>query len=366
MEADTPGLLYTLGAFALALGVLVFIHEWGHYYVGRLLGVGAEAFSIGFGPEIAGWTDRRGTRWRVSLIPLGGYVKFVGDMNPASVPDARQSAEDAPPDAFHTKALWRRALIVGAGPAVNLAFAVLIFAATFWINGQSVNPAIVEDLVPGSAAEAAGIQPGDRIVAVDGERIDRFTELNRRVRINAGTPMSVTVLRAGDRRTLTITPDRIEREDRFGNRYTIGQLGIYRQATEQVRQLSLPMALVEGVRETGRTAQTMYVALRQIILGLRPVEDLSGPVKIAQYSGQQLSLGAETFILFMALISVNLGLVNLLPIPVLDGGHLLFYAIEAVTGGPVPPRVQELGNLIGLALVLSLMLLVTWNDVSSL
>ena len=365
MDADAPGLLYTLGAFGLALAVLVFIHEWGHYYVARVLGVGAEAFSIGFGPEVAGWTDKRGTRWRLSLIPLGGYVKFVGDMNPASTAHADQS-EDRRPDALHNQAVWRRALIVFAGPAVNLMFAILVYAAVFSIYGQSFNPPVVDKLVPDSAAAEAGLRPGDRIVAIDGDRVERFAELNRRVRINAGTPMQVTILRDGERRTLRIVPDRVVEEDRFGNTHTIGRLGFYRSPENQVRALSVPVALWEGVLETGRTARLMLKGIRQIILGLRPVDELSGPVKIAQYSGQQLSLGADNFILFMALISVNLGLVNLLPIPVLDGGHLLFYAIEALKGSPVPPRVQELGNLAGLLLVLSLMIFVTWNDLLTL
>ncbi|MGF1607027.1 MAG: RIP metalloprotease RseP [Rhodothalassiaceae bacterium] len=366
---DAPGLLFTLAAFGFAIGLLLFVHEWGHYFVARLLGVRAETFSVGMGPEVFGWTDKRGTRWRLSALPLGGYVKFFGDMGPASRPDPETLATMSPEErasAFHLQPLWRRAAIIAAGPAINLVFAVLLFAALFVSVGRAVTPPVVPDVLDGSPAAEAGLLPGDRIVRAAGQPIDSFEGLIQEIRLRANVPLDLTVQREGRQLDMTIVPEAIEAEDRFGNRYTFGRIGVPVPQTRETERYGPFGALAAAVEQTGRTVRLMAEGLRQIILGIRSLDDLGGPVKIAKLSGEQAFLGAATFVTFLAVISINLGLVNLLPIPILDGGHLLFYAIEALKGAPLSERVQEWGYAAGLAMVLGLMLLLTLNDLMSL
>ena len=361
-----PNLLFTIGTFALVIGVLVFIHEFGHYIAGQVFGVKADAFSIGFGREIAGWTDRRGTRWKIGMLPLGGYVKFAGDLNAAS-----QSApqDDLLPAAeravmFQFKPMWQRALIIAAGPATNFLFAVVVFAGFFMTYGQSFTPPVVDRVVAGSPAARAGLVPGDRIVTLDGQSVQRFEDVIRIITINAGTPVAAIVERAGTTRRLSITPSLIPEVDRFGNRYTRGLLGVASRGNV-VERRSPPAAVYFAVREVWLLTGSIVDGLKQVITGRRSVSELGGPIAIAKFSGQQATLGLPNLIQFMALISINLGFINLLPVPVLDGGHLFLYAVEAVRRRPLAPKVQEWAFASGFAALMSLMLFLTWNDLSS-
>jgi len=361
-----PGFLFTALAFLLVIGPLIFVHELGHYFAGRWFGVKAEAFSIGFGREVFGWTDKRGTRWKVGWMPLGGYVKFKGDMNPASTPSdewlALPAAERA--ETFQAKKVWQRFIIVAAGPAINFLFAILVYIALFASYGQPQTPAVVASVLEGSAAQAAGFQPGDRILAIDGGRVDRFEDIMSYVAIRPEQVMRFDVERQGQTLTLSATTRSLRRVDRFGNEARIGQLGIGRGPVEVV-ELAPHQAVGAAFVQTGQTLKMMVVTIGQLIRGDRSVEELGGPLKIAQFSGQQASLGWLDFILFMSLISINLGFINLLPIPLLDGGHLLFYAIEGVRRKPLKPEAQEWAFRTGLAVLLALMIFVTFNDLAS-
>ncbi|MGQ0588173.1 MAG: RIP metalloprotease RseP [Sphingosinicella sp.] len=361
-----PGFLFTVLAFLLVIGPLIFVHELGHYFAGRWFGVKAEAFSIGFGREVFGWTDKSGTRWKVGWMPLGGYVKFKGDMNPASTPSdewlALPAAERA--ETFQAKQVWQRFIIVAAGPAINFLFAIIVYIALFASYGQPRTPAVVASVVEGSAAQAAGFQPGDRILSIDGGAVDRFEDIMSYVAIRPEQPMRFDVERQGRNITLAATTRSLRRVDRFGNEARIGQLGIGRGPVEVV-ELQPHQAVGAAFVQTGQTLKMMVVTIGQLIRGDRSVEELGGPLKIAQFSGQQASLGWLDFILFMSLISINLGFINLLPIPLLDGGHLLFYAIEGVRRKPLKPEAQEWAFRTGLAVLLALMIFVTFNDLAS-
>ena len=363
---QAPGLLLTIIAFALVLGPLVFVHEMGHYLAGRWFGVKADEFAIGFGRELFGVTDSRGTRWKFGWLPLGGYVRFAGDMNPASQPTAEwlnlPPAERA--RTFQAKPLWQRAIIVAAGPFVNMALAVLILAGFALAYGEARTPSVVGQVLPGSAAAAAGLQAGDRIAAIEGRTIDRFDQLVMYVSIRPGETVRATIERDGRLRDLPVTFAERHERDRFGNDYRVGQLGV--TSGPPVREpVGLLEAPVVGVRRTGEIVGTMLDTLGQIISGRRSVDELGGPLRIAQVSGQQLSLGWAEFVSLVALISINLGFINLLPVPILDGGHLLFYAIEGVRRRPVGAKAQEWAFRGGLAAILALMLLVTINDLGA-
>ncbi|MET0239896.1 MAG: RIP metalloprotease RseP [Sphingobium sp.] len=363
---EGPGLLLTILAFVAVIGPLVFVHEMGHYLMGRLFGVHAETFSIGFGKEVLHWHDRRGTRWRVAALPLGGYVKFAGDMNAASQSDPEWLSLPAEERerTFQSKRVWQRALIVVAGPLTNFLFAILILAGFALTYGENVTASDVGAVQTGSAAAAAGVEAGDRIVAIDGSRVDRFDQISRTVIGRPGEQIHVTVQRGGETRTLPLTiGTRIER-DRFGNEYKLGQLGVASRTTE-VRPVSPLMAPVIAVRQTGSIVSMMVEGIWQIVSGRRSVDELGGPLRIAQISGEQAARGPADFIFFIALISINLGFINLLPIPMLDGGHLLFHGLEALLRKPVSPRIQELAYRSGLALLLAMMVMVTFNDLTS-
>jgi regulator of sigma E protease len=358
--------LLTILAFALVIGPLVFLHEMGHYLAGRLFRVQVEAFSIGFGREVFGITDRRGTRWKFGWLPLGGYVRFAGDMNPASVPDADWLM--LPPEerarTFPSKPVWQRAIIVAAGPVTNFVIAVLILAGFAMAYGDARTPSIAGQIAKGSAAEAAGIEFGDRIVALNGRPVETFSDLTRYVRIRAGERVKVDIVRDGAAMSReAVIATEIER-DRFRNEYHVGRLGIS-SAPPVIVQVGVLEAPGVAVRQTGEIVSMMVETLGQVISGRRSVKELGGPLSIAKVSGEQLALGLPAFVWLIALVSINLGFINLLPIPMLDGGHLFFYAIEAVRRKPVEPQVQEWAFRGGLAALLALMLLVTFNDLGS-
>ncbi|MBB5985605.1 regulator of sigma E protease [Sphingobium sp. B1D3A] len=349
------------------IGPLVFIHEMGHYLVGRWFGVHAETFSIGFGHELKAWHDKRGTRWRIGALPLGGYVKFAGDAGVASEADPAwlELSPEERQRCFPAKPVWQRALIVLAGPVVNLLFAALVLAGFAYIHGENVTPTRIGAVVEGGAADAAGLRPGDRILAIDGEKVELFPQLSKAVMTRLpGEEVTLELDRAGRVMEVPLAlGTRVER-DRFGNEYRIAQIGI--QAAESVqRDVSLAEAPIVGLRRTGELIAMMANGLVDIITGRRAISELGGPLKIAQISGEQAALGPEALIAFIALVSINLGFINLLPIPMLDGGHLFFYGIEAIQRRPVSPRFQEIAFRSGMALLLGLMVFVTVNDLGS-
>src|SRR5215208_5676939 len=357
------GALY-VGVFLVVLTVLVFVHELGHYLIARYNGVKIEVFSIGFGPELYGWWDRSGTRWKFSAIPLGGYVKMFGDADPSSglpINLTKLSAEERE-QSFHCKPLSQRAAIVAGGPLANFAFAVVALALLFMTYGQPFTPAEVGQVVSGSAAEAGGIRTGDTIVSIDGRSIDRFEDVQQIVRLNPAVPLSMLVKRGDEVVTLNVTPSRVEENDRLGRR-EVGQLGIRGGAPKYVRR-DPASATARAVSETWNVSVMTLEAVWQMVIGRRATDELGGPLRIAQLSGEVAQGGIVPLIWFMAVLSINLGLINLFPVPVLDGGHLLFYAAEAIRGKPLGQRAQEYGFRIGLALVLTLMVFATWNDLT--
>lgn len=361
-----PSILFTLAAFALVIGVLVFVHEYGHYGMARLFGIKVDTFAVGFGREILGWTDRNGTRWKLGWLPLGGYAKFAGDMNAASQPDPEldrlPEAEKA--DLFQFRPLYQRALVVAAGPMINFAFAILLFAAFFMTYGQQYTPPVAGEVRAGTPAAMAGIKPGDRFVSLDGQEVDRFEDMMRIISINPGQPVVIVMERGSQTLEKTVTPKIIDEQDRFGNSYTRGMLGISSGApvTERHGPIS---ALGFAVQETWSTVKMMAATMVQVVTGRRAIDELGGPIKIAQFSGQSASLGLPALIGFIALVSINLGFINLLPIPMLDGGHLFLYALEGIRRRPLNPKVQEWAFMSGFALLMSLMLFLTWNDLAS-
>lgn len=363
---DNPGILLTTLAFIAIIGPLIFVHELGHYLVARFFGVKAETFSIGVGKELAHWVDKQGTRWRLAVLPLGGYVKFRGDMDASSRPDA--SWLSLPPDeraqCFPSKPVWQRALIVAAGPAINFLFAIVVLAAFAVIYGQNIAPPVANSLLPGAAAERAGMEAGDRILSIDGRPVERFDQVAQAIFYRPGETAQFVIDRDGSAIRLPIAIGVRKEVDRFGNEYRIGLIGI-ESAPPELRKVSLLQAPGVAIERTGTIVRLMVDTLGQVVTGRRSIEELGGPLKIAQISGEQAGRGFEDFVFFMALISINLGFINLLPIPMLDGGHLLFYGIEAVQRRPVSPKVQEWAFRSGLALLLTVMLFVTFNDLSS-
>lgn len=353
--------------FLIVLTILVFVHELGHYLVARWNKVRIEVFSIGFGPELFGWTDRAGTRWKVSVLPLGGYVKMFGegDLNQSEPHAGAELTAAERAVSFKHKRLPQRAAVVIAGPAANFIFAIVAFAAVFATIGQSVTQPVVGQIMPGSAAAAAGLKPGDRFVAVDGNQISRFEQIQQIIGLNTGTSVSIVVERDGHDVTLTATPKIIIDTDRFGNQHRIARLGVQAKAGALVR-LDPATAAWHGVQQTWNITAGTIEAVGQMIAGRRSGDELSGPVGIVRMSGEVAQGGAIALIGFMAVLSVNLGLINLFPIPVLDGGHLLFYVAEAIRGKPLGNRAQEYGFRLGLALVLTLMVFATWNDLARL
>jgi len=357
--------------FLIVLGLVVFIHEMGHFLVARMHGVAIEAFSIGFGPEIAGFHDKHGTRWRIAWIPLGGYVKFLGDENAASMPSQEAAANVSPEDyarMFQFKPVGARAMVVAAGPIANFVLALVIFAGLFMAYGKTVIEPRVDEVVAGSPAAEAGFQPGDMIQSIDGQEIESFQEMVRIVGLSAEQTLDVVVRRGGETLTLAVTPELVETESQFG-KTKIARIGI-RGAADRSDVITKTYGPAEAV---GKSFEETYFWMKQPIIfigeligGRASADQLGGPVRIAQMSKEVASLGISELLRWTAIISISIGLINLFPIPVLDGGHLVFYGIEAIRGRPLNEKAQEIGFRIGMGLVLMLMIFVTWNDVVQL
>lgn len=363
---DVPLWLYPI-AFLAVLGPLVFVHEYGHYIVGRWCGVKADTFSIGFGRKILGWTDRRGTEWKIGWLPLGGYVQFAGDRDAVSQPDADWQALPAEERShtFPAQPVWKRALIVVAGPVTNFLFAILILAGFAWIGGQAVTPPVIGGIEAGSSAAAAGLRAGDRIVSINGREIEAFGDLRMAVEHRPGERLEVRVARDGQDRLVELTPRLVREKDPFGKEYTRAIVGIA-PPPPQVQPVPLWEAPLVGASQTWHIVRQTGEVLSQFVTGRRSIKDMNGPVKIAEFSGKAATLGFATLIGFIALISINLGFINLLPLPMLDGGHLVFYAYEAIRRRPAPPQAQEWAFRFGFAAIVTLMLVVTFNDLGSI
>jgi regulator of sigma E protease len=444
------------GTFLLVLGILVFVHEWGHYYFARLCGVKVESFSIGFGPELFGFTDKNETRWKFSLVPLGGYVKMFGDSDPSSarhdeeVEDSethkiRPFTEEEKKVAFFTQAVWKRAIIVFAGPAVNFIFAIILYVGLFTVYGQPVTPSVSSGVIAGSAAEAAGIQPHDVIMAVDGTDIRSFEELRTDITIGLDAPRLLKIKRDGKIIEIEVTPERQILEDNFGFKHARGRLGVISPAqgvalssilavegeefetqqellatlqsnigngpfkitlpgapepseitvnplkekneqllsltgegletaslilakneTESFIKYNIVDGTVQAVYETYSVSVNTLEALWQIISGARSATELGGIIRIGAFAGDMAQAGLIALISFTALLSINLGLINLFPIPVLDGGHLVFYLIEVIKGSPISENVQEYAFRMGFVVLIALMLFTNLNDIVQL
>lgn len=362
---DLVSVSYSIGAFIGIISVIVFIHEYGHYGVAKLCGVKVEAFSIGFGPEITGWNDRSGTRWKICMLPLGGYVKMFGDAGASSNPDdekLKEMTEEEKQVSFHYKPLSRKAAIVAAGPLANYILAIIIFAFFFSYYGKPITSNEIGNVVPDGAAAIAGIAPGDRIVALGGTAVDDFNDIKQIVSMNPERTMNVTYERSGERFTTEVTPTLNIITDRFGNEIKVGILGIQSGPTEY-KHFPVGESLVEATSETLRFSKLMLVVVGEMITGKRSAEELGGPIRIAKFSGQSAQDGWKSVLWFMAILSINLGLINLFPIPVLDGGHLLYYAIEAVKGEPLAEKFQEYGFKAGMAVIIALVVFTTVNDI---
>jgi regulator of sigma E protease len=363
------GLLSYVVPFLGVLIVIVFVHEMGHYLVARWCGVAVQSFSVGFGPELVGWTDRQGSRWKISAIPLGGYVRFLGDMNAASLPDPdADSKVDAAmrPHLFVNKSVWQRIAIVFAGPAANIIFTFLILYALLFSYGRYTIPAVIDEVAAGSVAAEAGLLSGDRIVSVDGYAVRGFEDFQRLVATAPQRTVTIELERNGTSRTLSLVPELAETTDRFGNPQRVGRIGVSTSIEESDVVLYRP-GPVEAIGMTFEEIRFImdrtFAFLGDFFVGRGDVEQLGGPVKIAQISGQMATLGIVALVNLMALLSLNIGVFNLLPIPMLDGGHLAYYAVEAIRGRPLSQRVQEIGFRFGLAVVFTLMVFTLVNDI---
>jgi regulator of sigma E protease len=362
-------ILRYLVPFVLVLSIVVFFHELGHFLVARLSGVRVLVFSIGFGPEIAGFYDRYGTRWKIAPIPLGGYVKFFGDETVASTPDkAHALAMDAAEreQSLIFQPLIKRAAIVAAGPIANFILAIIIFSGIFMLFGMQTLSPRVDQVQPSSPAAAAGFKPGDMVLSIDGEKIDSFADMQRIVSNSAGDRLNIAVERDGKQITLQATPQLQDQKDIFGNVNHTSMLGIMRSPAPgdvKYQPVSPPRAVLLGLQETWFVIDTTLTYVGRVIIGREAANQLGGPIRIAQMSGQVASVSFIALVHLAAVLSVSIGLLNLFPIPLLDGGHLLFYSIEALRGRPLSERAQEVGFRIGFAIVLMLMIFATFNDI---
>lgn len=356
-------ILIAIISFIGVLSVIVFVHEYGHFKTARLCGVRVETFSIGFGRSLGGFTDRYGTYWKIGWLPLGGYVKFAGDANAASMPDGDPAKISKPGD-FHAAALWRRALIVVAGPMANFIMAIVVFAFMFMVMGLPITQPKVASVVDGSAAQEAGFQPGDLITQIDGRQIDSFVDVQRIVTVSAGVSLNFMVERNGQQITLTAAPRMSEVDDGQGGKIKVGMLGVARGADQVIRveRLGPVDAFARGIDETWFIITRSLGYIKDVIIGRQDADQLSGPAGIAKIAGDVATNNPLGLVQLIALLSVSIGLINLFPIPMLDGGHLMYYFFEAVRGKPLGAAAQEFGFKVGFGLVIALLLFATWND----
>lgn len=357
---DLVSLLRTIVSFAVVLGVLVFVHEMGHYLAARWRGIHVETFSIGFGQSLARWTDKRGTVWKLAWIPLGGYVKLHGQERPDLVPEEERAAWQ-PGRTFHEKSVWSRIIVIAAGPIANFILAAVLFIGLFMVVGKPIAEPVIGQILPGSAASQVKLQPGDVITNVGGVAVKTFGQIQKQVAPNPGKDIGLTVDRGGNvvifRVKIGSTPD--------GHGGTRGVLGIV-EGAPHFQRLSPQQAVVQGAVETWTVTRQTLAGLWQIVAHRTGLNELGGPLRIASLSGQVAAMGIASLVSFIAVLSVNLGLINLFPIPVLDGGHLLFYLAEIIRGRPISAKAQEYGFRAGFALLLCLFVFATWNDVNQL
>ena len=357
---DIVSLLRTLISFAVVLGILVFVHEMGHYLAARWRGVYVETFSIGFGQSLARWTDKRGTVWKLAWIPLGGYVKLHGQERPEDATPEERAAWQ-PGRTFHEKSVWSRMIVIAAGPIANFLLAAVLFIGLFMAVGKPVQEPVIGQIVAGSAAAQANLKPGDVITTVDGKPVKNFTDIQHLVEPNPGQPATMVVLRGDNRIVLRLTIGSMS----HGHGGQRGVLGIV-EGAPSFKRIGPGAAVVQGLHQTWVIVRETLAGLWQIVAHRTGLSELGGPLRIASLSGQVAQLGLASFVSFIAVLSVNLGLINLFPIPVLDGGHLLFYIAELVRGRPIPARAQEMSFRAGFLLLLCLFVFATWNDVNQL
>ncbi len=361
--------LFVLAVFVVVLSVIVFVHEFGHFIVGRWCGAEAEEFSIGFGREIIGWRDRRGTRWKVCWLPLGGYVRFVGDANAASMPDGDQLAampSERQEKSLQTQAVWKRALIIAAGPLANFLFAIIIYSAFFAVDGKTILEPRIDAIAQGGRAEAAGLKTGDLILSINGTRTIDFSDVAQKIVISAEEPLTLEVERNGEILSIVATPELKKIKSLIGY-VDGGQLGFQVDASQPGRlqrvSLTVPMAIVEGATRTFQIIDQSVSTIGKLVTGRISFNQMSGPLGIAQMTGKVAERGVLDLVAFAAFLSVSIGMVNLLPIPVLDGGHLVFCLIEAITRRPLNQKVQEIAFRIGFAIIFFVFVMATWGDI---
>ena len=355
-------------SFVLIISLIVFIHEFGHFFVARLCGVKVDEFAIGFGLKLFGFKDKKGTLWKFCALPFGGYVKMHGDANAASMPDFKQLAKMSAAEkkiSFIAKNVYQRMAIVAAGPIANFLLAIFILTILFRLNGAATVLPIVADILPQSAAAESGFEKGDEVLKIDGEEINDFAQIQAFVLSASKQVLHFEIKRGAKIIFLEATPKIQARQDLFGDVVQLKTLGISTSTSSHV-DLNLRESFVRANAETYKVAVTIFKTLGELITGSRSVKELGGPVKIAQYSGRTVDMGIAAVAWFMALISINLGAMNLLPIPVLDGGHLFYYIIEALRGKPLSHKTQQIGFRFGLSIVLALMIFTTINDVLNL
>jgi regulator of sigma E protease len=354
--------------FLFVLSIVIFFHELGHFIVGRLCGVKVDAFSLGFGPELLAYTDRSGTRWRLGLLPLGGYVKFHGDANGASMSD--ESGVAAMPASerdvtFFAQKVWKRAVIVAAGPLANFLLAIVIFTGIYYVHGRGILVPQIDKVAAGSAAEGAGFKPGDVVISIDGTKIDSFEDMQRIVQTSSDQPLTFIVTRAGKELTLVATPRRREVKSNLGS-ISHGVLGVEANATAANWHIQ-HYGLIDSTRlacgETWFIIKQTGTYVGGLFTGRESTDQLSGPIRIAEVSGEMAKIGFAALLNLAAVLSISIGILNLVPIPLLDGGHLFYYAIEAVRGRALNDNIQQVGFKIGLTLVAGLMILATYNDI---
>lgn len=359
-------IISSFGWFALFISIIVFVHEFGHYYMARRFGVRVEIFSIGFGRELWGKTDRFGTRWKICVLPLGGYVKMFGDSDPTSTPDFVKLADmnvKKRTQSFFYKPLWQKAMIVAAGPAANYLLALLIFTFFLYIHGLQIVRPIVSSVTEDSPAQRAGLMVGDKIVAVDDTAVDTFQDVRQIISVNVGEPILLTIDRQGQTQEIQVTPYMQESKTGFGDVVKHPVIGVGANHVERQR-LNIFAAFYYGGVQCYKISQMILTTVGQMLVGTRGTEEMGGPVRIAQYSAAVAKVGVEGSLFFIAMVSLNLGLINLLPIPLLDGGHLLFYAVEALRRGkPMPQRLQNILLRVGGALLMALMIMALGNDI---